>query len=296
VLISRIFRKYCILKAENIGEMSGEFFYRGLEQIGISKNFFLFKIFLRFRNKLIKKANAFISLSSEITSEFKKYGIGVEKIYEIPNPVDQDIFCKVHDEEKKKIKAKLNFPINKKILIYTGRLVYEKGLPFLLKVWNEIQKNNDDLFLVLVGSGGDFAYSCEKEIKEYVKENQLENGVIFTGKVDVKRIHEYLKSADIFIFPTERGEGLPNSVLEAMACGLVIVTNPVSGISDVVKDKVNGFLMEKGNVEQYCNYINMLNKDEHLLNEISRNAVLTISEKYSKAIVVQSYIDLFNKF
>lgn len=296
ILVSKIFRKVCIVKAENIGEMSGEFFYRGLEQISLNKNFLLFRIFLKIRNVLIKKADAFISLSSEITSEFKNSGIGRDKIFEIPNPVDQDIFYKVDDKEKKRLRTKLNFPLNKRILIYTGRLVLEKGLPFLLKFWNEIQKNNDDLFLVVVGSGGNSAYSCEDEIKEYVKENKLENSVIFTGNVNVKSVHEYLKSADIFIFPTERGEGLPNSVLEAMACGLVIVTNPVSGIADVIKNNVNGFLMEAGNIEQYCNHLDMLNKDDRLLNEISRNAVMTISEKYSKSIVVQSYIDLFNKF
>ena len=133
VLISKIFRKHCVLKASNIGEMSGEYFDTGLGHLGLSKNFLLYRILLNLRNDLLMKADAFVSFSPKITNEFKNCRIKSEKIFEIPNLFDEEQFYKVTHTEKIELKNRLNLPLNKKILIYTGRLTLEKGLPLLLK-------------------------------------------------------------------------------------------------------------------------------------------------------------------
>ncbi|HVO76330.1 MAG TPA: glycosyltransferase family 4 protein [Ignavibacteriaceae bacterium] len=294
VLVSKIFRKISILKSDTLGEMSGNFFLPGLQNIGVNKFPFLLKVFLYFRNLLFKKADAYVSLSKEITSEFKNSGVDQSKIYEIPNCIDPEKFFKVTEDDKVKLRTKLNLPVKGKILIFTGRLVLSKGLPLLVNVWNEIQKKYKDAMLLIVGSGKDILFSCEEEIKNFVKENKLEGSVRFTGFVNSDEIHEYVKSSDIFVLPSE-SEALPVSLIEAMACGLVPIVTPVGGIKDVIKNNFNGLLMNVGDFKQLYHFIELLINNENLLKKMGENALLTVSQKYSKSIVLKSYIDLFNK-
>jgi glycosyltransferase involved in cell wall biosynthesis len=294
VLISKIFRKISILKSDTLGEMSGNFFLPGLQNIGVNKFPFLLKVFLYFRNMLFKKADAYVSLSKEITSEFKNSGVEQNKIYEIPNCIDPEKFFKVTEVEKVKLRTKLNLPEKAKILIFTGRLVSSKGLPLLVNVWNEIQKKYKDVMLLIVGSGKDILFSCEEEIRNYVKENKLEENVRFTGFVNVDEIHEYVKSSDIFCLPSEN-EAFGISLVEAMACGLAPIATKVGGIKDIIQHNFNGFLMNVGDSKQLYDYIELLISDENLLKKMGENAILTVSQKYSKSIVVKSYIDLFKK-
>jgi glycosyltransferase involved in cell wall biosynthesis len=294
VLISKIFRKISILKSDTLGEMSGNFFLPGLQNIGVNKFPFLLKVFLYFRNMLFKKADAYVSLSKEITSEFKNSGVEQNKIYEIPNCIDPEKFFKVTEVEKVKLRTKLNLPEKAKILIFTGRLVSSKGLPLLVNVWNEIQKKYKDVMLLIVGSGKDILFSCEEEIRNYVKENKLEENVRFTGFVNVDEIHEYVKSSDIFCLPSEN-EAFGISLVEAMACGLAPIATKVGGIKDIIQHNFNGLLMNVGDSKQLYDYIELLISDENLLKKMGENAILTVSQKYSKSIVVKSYIDLFKK-
>lgn len=289
VLVSKIFRKHCVLKASNIGEMSGEYFDTGLGHLGLSKNFLFYRILLNLRNNLLMKADAFVSFSPKITNEFKNCRIKSEKIFEIPNLFDEDQFYKVAPGEKIELKNRLNLPLNKKILIYTGRLTFEKGLPLLLKVWYEINKIHNGI-LLLVGSGQNLRSSCEDTLRKFVKDNNLEDSVIFIGKIDMGKVNEYLKASDIFVLPSD-DEAFGNSLIEAMACGLASVST-----SFIIDHGHNGFSFEPGNFDQLYYYIDLLLKNSQLRNELGENAVRTVREKYSRAKVVNSYIKLFNSF
>lgn len=226
-----------------------------------------------------------------MTSEFKNNKIEQNKIYEIPNCIDPKKFYKVNEEEKIKLRVKFDLPFNAKILIFTGRLLSTKGLPLLLRVWNEIQKIHSNAILLIVGSGKNLTYSCEDDIKEYVHKNKLEESVIFTGYSN--NVDEYLKASDIFVFPTE-DEAFGISLIEAMACGLPVITTHIGGINDIVKHNENGLLTDVGNSDQLYNCINLLLNDNNLIERIGKIAFQTIATRYSKSIVVQNYINLFN--
>jgi glycosyltransferase involved in cell wall biosynthesis len=109
--------------------MSGDFFESGLKKFGISHESLLFKLFLGFRNGILKKAEAFSAISPEIASEWISSGIPPNKIHLIPNSVDTERFLPVAPAQKNLLREKLNLPGQAKIVIYTGRLVSYKGLP-----------------------------------------------------------------------------------------------------------------------------------------------------------------------
>lgn len=290
VLIGKMLRKSVVLKADSQGEMSGDFFESGLKKIGISHKSFLFRSFLGFRNTILKKADAFSAISPEIASEWTSSRISSEKIHLIPNCVDTKRFVPVEPAEKISLRKKLNLPQDATIAIYTGRLVSYKGLPLLLKVWNEIRRKHENVLLILAGTGGLDIHNCEEELREYVTVNGLENHVLFTGAVE--NVPEYLQASDLFAFPTEN-DAFPSSIVEAMACALPVVTTPVGAIKTIVTDRETGVLIQPGNQEQLFQALDVMLSDTALASRLGDAACQSVQGLYSAEAVSKKYLNLF---
>ncbi len=290
VLIGKLFRKPVVLKADSQGEMSGVFFENGLKKLGISHKTLLFRLFLGFRNAILKKADAFSAISPEIASEFSSSGLPSKKIHLIPNSVDTNRFLAVEPEQKVLLRKKLNLPQSAAIAIYTGRLVSYKGLPLLLKVWNEIRRIHENILLILAGTGGLDIHNCEDELSAYVKSEVMEQQVLFTGVV--RNVPEYLQASDLFVFPTE-DDAFPSSIVEAMACGLPVVATPVGAIKNIVTDRETGLLIQPGNAEQLFQAMDVMLSDKVLASRLGNAASKSVRKLYSAEIVTKKYINLF---
>jgi glycosyltransferase involved in cell wall biosynthesis len=290
VLLAKLSRKKVVLKADSQGEMSGDFFESGLKKIGVSHRSFLFRMFLGFRNMILKHADAFSAISTEIASEWTSSGIPSEKIHLIPNCVDTKRFVPVDDVQKIPLRKKLNLPQDVTIAIYTGRLVSYKGLPLLLKVWNEIRRKYENVLLILAGTGGLDIHNCEEELRQYVKVNGLEKYVLFTGAV--QNVPEYLQASDLFVFPTEN-DAFPSSIVEAMACGLPVVTTPVGAIKTIVTDGETGLLIQPGDHEQLFQALDVMLSDTALASRLGDAAHQSVQGLYSTEAVSKKYLDLF---
>lgn len=291
VMISKLCNKVCILKADSPGEMSGEFFAGGLEKLRLNTSFSIFRLILSIRNFIIRQADCFVAISSEIAKELSTCLINHSDIHLIPNSVDIDKFYNVDDGIKCELRKKLDIPQKAKIFIYTGRLVSYKGLPLLLRVWKKFQQSQSRATLLLVGDGSLDIHNCEKVLKDYVKNNRLQDSVLFTGSVC--NVNEYLQASDIFVFPTER-EAFGISLIEAMACGLPVISTFVGGVKDILKDKHNGLIIKSEDFQQLFDAIDLLMRDSSFAAGLGRNARQTVLEKYSQQIITQRYIELFN--
>ena len=290
VLISKLFGKRCILKADSPGEMSGDFFVDGLARFGLHPSSILFRTFLRLRNNLLKRAHAFVAVSTEVSKELAACGVSQGAIQVIPNSVDTNRFHPIRYDGKLELRRKLDIPPEACIVTFTGRLVSYKGLPFLLQVWREIQCKHNHLKLLLIGSGGLDIHNCESELKTYVYENHLQNSVQFTGAV--QNVNEYLQASDIFVFPTEN-EAFGISLIEAMACGLPVISTPVGGVQDILQDKHNGLLVKVGDFRQLNDAIEALMNDNTLATSLGLAARQAVQERYSGEHVINNYICLF---
>lgn len=292
VLISKLFHKVCILKADNNGEMSGEYFQSGLAKWNLTLSSPPVKIFLWLRNQLLREADAFISLSETMSQEFLDYGVNKHKVMLIPNSVDTKIFYPVSFQKKDELRKKLGIELESKVVVYTGRLLTTKGLPLLIKVWKKIQISNPRSQLLVVGGGSRDIHDCEQEIQQYVKANALETSVKFTG--NVTNVHEYLQASDIFVFPTEN-EAFGISLIEAMACGLPVVATPVGGIKEIISHGQNGLLVEVGDFEQIYNALETLISDDGLSAILGDAALQTVRSKYSRECITKQYLKLFEQ-
>jgi glycosyltransferase involved in cell wall biosynthesis len=290
VLAGKMIAKRVVLKADSQGEMSGDFFESGLKKIGVASASLPFRLFLGFRNTVLKKADAFSAISPEIASEWTSSGIPSERVHLIPNSVDTSRFYPVDAEQKELLRKNLDLPQAAAIAIYTGRLVSYKGLPLLLKVWNDIQRKHKDVLLILAGTGGLDIHNCEDDLRQYVKDNDLENVVVFTGAV--QNVPEYLQASDLFVFPTEN-DAFPSSIVEAMACRLPVITTPVGAIKTIVTDGETGVIIQPSNFEQLYQALDVMLSDDKLASRLGRAACQSVQGKYSAEIVTEKYQSLF---
>jgi glycosyltransferase involved in cell wall biosynthesis len=292
VTIGKLFRKPCILKADSNGEMSGAFFAGGLKKLGAAPSSLGVQLFLSARNAILRKADRFVAISSDIGAELVQHGVHANQIHHITNSVDTTRFSPVDRRRKHELREKFGIPSTSTVVTFTGRLVSYKGLPLLLRVWKDIYQQRDDMLLVLIGSGGLDIHNCEAELKEYVRSNDLQARVCFTG--DVRNVHEYLQMSDIFAFPTEK-EAFPLALIEAMACGLPVITTPTGGIKDIIAHGENGLLVEPGNADQLYAAIGALGADVSQMASLGAAALKTVQARYTRQTVAEKYIDLFTQ-
>jgi glycosyltransferase involved in cell wall biosynthesis len=290
VLVGKLFRKPVVLKADSQGEMSGEFFESGLRKFGASRSSLPFRLFLAFRNMILKKAEAFSAVSPEIVSEWISSKVPLTKIHLIPNGVDTTRFAPANAKQKSFLREKLSLPQAAMIAIYTGRLVSYKGLPLLLQVWDEIRCRYENALLLLAGTGGLDIHNCEAQLRDYVKSAGLEKNVCFLGPV--QNIPEYLQAADLFVFPTEN-DAFPSSLIEAMSCGLPLVTTPVGAIKTIVTHQETGLIVQPGNRQQLYEALVALVSDKTLDSRMGQASRHKVEERYSAGNMVEKYLSLF---
>ena len=289
VLTGKAFGKACLLKAESNGEMSGAFFGPGVERWGLSTSFPLIRLLLKGRNAILRRADAFVSLSSEIASELREGGVPPAKTLTIPNGVDIERFRPVEEAEKRVLRIRLGLPSDAPVAVYSGRLVRYKGLPSLLRAWHRIVSRHPAARLLLVGAGGADLHNCEEELRRYVEETGLRESVVFTGFVE--RVEPWLQAADVFVFPTEE-EAFGIALVEAMACGLPIVTTWTGGVRDIITRDHDALVVEPGLPDPLAEAIDRLLTDPTLAARLGSEARRTATGRFSRDAVVSRYAQL----
>ncbi len=157
----------------------------------------------------------------------------------IPTCVNADIFKPM---DKEKCRAEKGLDRNNKIILFAGRLDEAKGLDLLLDTYVLLQKESDDFTLFLAGDGAERAH-----LENRVKMEKIKN-VNFLGIIPHSDLPKLINCADVFVLTSLR-EGMPIVLLEALACGIPIAATNVGQVNDIVKDGVNGFIINDRNPE-----------------------------------------------
>ncbi|MEG0564317.1 glycosyltransferase family 4 protein, partial [Anaerorhabdus sp.] len=122
-----------------------------------------------------------------------------------------------------------------------------------------------------------------------IKNNNLQNRVFLLGyRNDIERI---LAISDIFVFPSLR-EGLPTSIIEAMASGLPVIASRIRGNTDLIDEKVNGFTYPLGNSCEFIDKLNILLEDNELLLQLSSNNI-NKSTQYDKDLLAERLVEIY---
>jgi glycosyltransferase involved in cell wall biosynthesis len=272
--------------------MSGDFFVDGLAKLHLRPSAPGFRAFIRLRNRILRRADCFVAISSEVAEELRQEGVKPGLVHMIPNCVDTGRFCPPGRGEKRALRQRLGLGDGEKIVTFCGRLVSYKGLPLLVRVWREIAEQHGQVRLLLVGAGGGDIHNCEAELWAYVQAHGLSTRVQMTG--DVRNVHEYLQASDVFVFPTEN-EAFGLSLVEAMACGLPVISTPVGGVKDILKHGQNGLVVKTGDYRELYDALELLIMDDSLAARLGRAARQTAEDRYAMDAVIQAYIRLFGQ-
>jgi glycosyltransferase involved in cell wall biosynthesis len=184
------------------------------------------------------------------------------------------------DFDKFGVKNKFNG--RKNLVGYIGRLSKEKGVLNFVKAIPEISKERSRIKFLIVGDG-----QLRDTIVRYLDEEDLNDKVKLTGWIPHDELSEYLNELKLVVLPSYT-EGLPNIMLEAMACGPPVLATPVGAIPDVIKDGETGFIMENNSPE--CIAKNVIRALEHPdLEEIVENARALIKREFTYEAAVERY-------
>ena len=133
-------------------------------------------------------------------------------------------------DDRASLRDALRLPQDKTIFLYVGYLWKRKGLLELIQAFERLQKQHGQCHLVLCGEGED-----EVAIRQAATDSSQAQSIQFAGAVPPDEIHRYMQASDVFTLPSYN-EGMPNAVMEAMACGLPVVATSVGGLPAALKD------------------------------------------------------------
>ncbi len=222
---------------------------------------------------LTYEATEVIVNSNYMKNELQRiFGLPFEKINVIPNGINLTNFSGVERDYDFRRQFAMD---NEKIILYVGRLVYEKGVQNLIGAMPKILSNYHDAKLVICGKGG-----MMDELKQEARNLGIENKVYFAGYCDSKKIQKMYKCADIAVFPSTY-EPFGIVALEAMLAGVPTVVSDVGGLNEIVEHGVDGMKSYAGNSNSIADSVLTLLFDAKLCSAVSKNAVKKVKEMYS---------------
>jgi teichuronic acid biosynthesis glycosyltransferase TuaC len=177
------------------------------------------------------------TVSAPLRDKALEMGAPPEKVIVLPNGVDTDLF---QPRDRTQSRLYLGLPLNRKLILFVGHLVPEKGPQIVLEVLAQLP---DDVMLIMVGGG-----PLRRSLSEKVKSLGLADRVRFVGEVPHQRIPAFIAACDCLALPSLR-EGEPNAVLEALAAGRPVAASRVGGVPQLVVDGSQGHLCTAGDAD-----------------------------------------------
>ena len=233
---------------------------------------------------VLRRADIFVAISSEVAAELRNARFPESRIRLVPNFVDVDHYHPAAD--KVRLRRELLLPEGVAIVLFAGRLTPQKGLTCLLEAWSRLADRRGAQ-LLLLGDG-----SAAAELKAASARLGIADSVNFAGVTD--NVRDYLQAADLFVLPS-LSEGLPNALLQAMACGLPCVATNIGGARDLIHDGSDGLLVEPGDAAGLSAAIARLLADDALTAALGTRARAVVERRYARELSVPEYAALYEE-
>ena len=207
------------------------------------------------------------------------FGLPYDKINVIPNGVNLQLFSNVNIDYDFRRQYAMD---NEKIILYVGRLVYEKGIQNLIAAMPKVLDRYHDSKLIICGRGG-----MIDELREQVKYLGIENKVYFAGYCDSKKMQKMYKCADVAVFPSTY-EPFGIVAIESMLSGTPTIVSDVGGLNEIIEHGVTGMKSYAGNANSIADSVLSLLFDPKLCFNNSQNAIKKVKENYNWSKITDS--------
>lgn len=248
----------------------------------------LVKYFVKF---IVGNSNGIIVPGSKHREGLISIGIPPEKIFIMPNVINfsskEDLFGKEVAIEKK-----LNLT-DKKIILFVGRLVKQKGVDYLLKAFSRLKRERNDVALVIIGKG-----ELEGELKELAKCLKIEYDVHFLGQIDNNLLKCYYGASEICVIPSitdDTVDAWAFVVNEAMYCGKpVIATDAVGAAFDMIDHGENGFIVPERDVNALYDAMEKIISNPVLMEEMGKKSKKIIETRFKYENMVEGFVSVID--
>ncbi len=246
----------------------------------------------RLHRLFLESADVIAAISTEIESELERKGISSEAVFRCPNGVDVERFTPADSRERAALRRRFSLPEDDILFLYAGVVDERKNVAWLVEQWIKYCKGGGRGHLLVVGPvsredpGGVFFGRLARRPSD----NGL--GSRMTMSEYVERIEDYYRACDVFILPS-LGEGMPNAVLEAMACGLPVIATRTSGTTDLIAEGEDGYLFNPGDGEGLLGRLSDLAGDSSRRSRMAARSRLTAKERFSMETIAGRYAELY---
>jgi glycosyltransferase involved in cell wall biosynthesis len=238
------------------------------------------RLVVRLTRFLLQRAHAvLVVLSTRMKNSLAEHNFQMSAIQLIPNGVD---ITRFHPSGMDTTLAE-----REQVVVCVACLRYQKGIDVLLQAWHLVHKQTPQARLIIVGGG-----SLQRQLERMAHALSITESLEFAGQQS--DIPAQLHRGNLAVLPS-RWEGMPNALLEAMACGLACVATRVSGSEDIIQQGVNGLLVEPEDYQGLAEAILTLLRNPALVQEYGRAALQTIEQHYSFEQVMGRYIELYQR-
>ena len=206
------------------------------------------------------------------------FGLPFDKINVIPNGINLSNFTGIERDYDFRRQYAMD---NEKIILYVGRLVYEKGVQHLIAAMPKILSNYNDAKLIIAGRGG-----MMDELKAEASNLGLNDKIYFTGYLNSKQVQKMYKCADVAVFPSTY-EPFGIVALEAMLAGVPTVVSDVGGLDEIVTHGVDGMKSYAGNANSIADSVTALLYDHQLATNVSKKAKQKVKDQFNWEKIAQ---------
>ena len=202
------------------------------------------------------------------------------KVVSIPNPIDTSLYAPV---DKAAVRSRLGLPTDKKLVLFCSVKTTDvrKGMQYFQESCRILKETAaSDIEILILGKNGD-VLGATLPLKCHAL-GYVSGGV---------SLADFYNAADVFVTPSLQ-ENLPNTIMEAMACGVPCVGFEIGGIPEMIDHRANGYVAEYKSAEDLARGIRWV-LEEADYDALSRNAREKVLDSYSEHVVAQQYLSLF---
>ncbi|MGB3459366.1 MAG: glycosyltransferase family 4 protein [Halobacteriota archaeon] len=224
----------------------------------------------------LKCADRIISYTESERKKLTNLGIDKNKIIVIPNGVDTKLFSTIKKQER-----------NSNQILWIGRFVPGKGVEYLIDAFNILIKEYPNLKLIMIGKG-----PLKGNIEQKIQNLNLRKNITIMNFVPNSNLPKIYQNSDVFVLPSIN-EGVPRTILEAMACGLPIVCTALPQLINIVEGC--GFLVPLRDPQALADAIFRIISDKELAQKLGENGRKKVVENYSWEDTVKRTINLYEE-